>query len=152
MGQLAIVVTVDQQGALASGQLAGNIYLIDNNKHAGSTGEGTEDLVTHIEGSQIMNWLVLGLDLQGPAVTLENVCGEAVEKGIMVPQQFESPELGAGLGLWWGATVDSSEKEQSYSYTLKFKIGDKPMSYDGQIVVKKGFSNVPSKPCGAHKK
>lgn len=142
MGQLAIVVTIDQKGALESGSLDGNIYLVDNNTHAGSTGQGTQDLVTHIEGSQIMNWLVLGLDLAGPPVTLEKVGGEAVRKNVMVPQQFESPELGEGLGLWWGATVDSKCDGKEFEYTLKFKVGDQIMKHDSNIVVHQGFSNV----------
>ncbi len=144
MGQLAIIVAVDAQAALAQGSLDGHIYLVDNNKHAGSTGQGTADLVTHIAGTQIMNWLVTGLNfLPGsPRVTLENIGGEAVLKNIMVPQQFESPELGGGRGLWWGGSVDSNQDEKQYSYRLDLKVGDTLMSHTAQILVKEGFSNV----------
>jgi hypothetical protein len=144
MGQLAIIVAVDTQAALAQGSLKGHIYMVDNNKHAGSTGQGTADLVTHIDGTQIMNWLVTGLNFfpGAPGVTLENIGGEAVLESIMVPQQFESPELGPGRGLWWGGTVDSNQDGKQFSYRLDLKIGETMMSHTSQVLVKQGFSNV----------
>jgi len=141
--QLALVIVIDTESALEAGSLEGNTYIVDNNRHYGSQNQATENLITAVEGNQILNWLALSADLVNsqPRVILEDIGGEAVEAGIMVPQQFESPELGEGLGLWWGATVDS-QNPGTYAYTLYFDIGGTKMSIDSHVEVRPAFSNV----------
>jgi hypothetical protein len=99
MGQLAIMVIVDVALALKDKTLDGHIYLMDNNTFGGSTGQGTDKLVTHVEGMQVMNWLVSRTDLYPMAkgVSLEDIRGEAVRKQVMVPSQFESPAPGVRM-------------------------------------------------------
>ena len=154
MGQLAIIVMVDVEMALKNNTLDGHIYLMDNNTYGGSTGQGTQDLVTHVEGSQVMNWLVSGVDLFPTAkgVTLEDVRGEAVRKQAMVPTQFESPAPGDAKGLWWGATVDSNKEEKQYHYDLVLVLGASEtdpgvrMTFKAQVLIKEAFSNATVKP------
>ncbi len=140
MGQLAIVVAVDAVGALATGTLSGNIWLVDGNRYRGSTGEGSEQLETAVEGAQIMNWLVAPLD-GTMAVALESIGGEAVEREIMVAHQYESPELGEGKGYWWGAMVDATRPGR-YSYNLELDVQGTKMVFTSYVRVKEGFSNV----------
>ncbi len=69
--QLAIIVMIDINAALAANTLEGNIYLFDNMKTHGSSGEGTGDLITAVNGShwydggiaaeQVLNWLPYGV-------------------------------------------------------------------------------------------
>jgi hypothetical protein len=69
--QLAIIVLVDVGTALTSKTLDGNTYLFDNMQFHGSTGEGTGELVTAINGSywqdgsqgteEVLNWLPYSL-------------------------------------------------------------------------------------------
>jgi hypothetical protein len=74
--QLGIVVMIDSVAAIEARSLDGNIYLIDNAKWAGSTGEGTGHLVTAVDGSrvssqadsQVLNWLPLGIDSPPPTL------------------------------------------------------------------------------------
>lgn len=152
MEQLAIVAGVDSEAALVAESLSGHIYLMDNNVSGGSTGQGTENLVTAVDGMQILNWLVAGLDWRIP-VALGGISGEAVEKGVMAPQKFFSPDLGPGTGEWWGAMVGSTKPGQ-YSYTLNLLVGGDPrttpptpptpMSFDSTVNLKRGFSNAPA--------
>lgn len=144
MGQLAIVITVDTVMAYQNDSLDGQIYLIDNNKHAGSTGQGTADLVTFIEGCQVLNWLPWQMSFTSgdPGLELIGIKGEAVDKKVMVPMQFESPVRGNSRGLWWGATVDSTQEQARYSYILEFQVGDKVMEFTSTIDVREAFSNV----------
>ncbi|MDB5655653.1 MAG: hypothetical protein JWQ94_3266 [Tardiphaga sp.] len=74
--QLGIILMIDSAAAFAAGTLDGNIYLIDNAKWAGSSGEGTGLLVTAVDGTrvmsqvdaQVLNWLPYGIN--GPPPTL----------------------------------------------------------------------------------
>ncbi|WP_067467969.1 hypothetical protein [Actinomadura macra] len=76
--QQAIIVLVDIANALRERTLRGNVYLFDNMLFLGSTGEGTEDLVTAIPGSywsdgsqgteQVLNWLPSSLGSIPPTV------------------------------------------------------------------------------------
>ncbi|QXJ20215.1 hypothetical protein AGRA3207_000888 [Actinomadura graeca] len=76
--QQAIIVLVDIANALRERTLRGNVYLFDNMRFLGSTGEGTGDLVTAIPGSywsdgsqgseQVLNWLPSSLGSIPPTV------------------------------------------------------------------------------------
>jgi hypothetical protein len=74
--QLGIVLMIDSVAAIEARSLDGNIYLIDNAKWAGSTGEGTGHLVTAVDGrrvssqadAQVLNWLPLGIDSPPPTL------------------------------------------------------------------------------------
>lgn len=76
--QHAIIVLVDVATAIQSRTLDGNVYLFDNMKFLGSTGQGTGDLVTVVPGSywsdgsqateQVLNWLPYNLGSIPPTV------------------------------------------------------------------------------------
>lgn len=148
MAQLSVVILIDVEAVNKTNTLAGNIYFIDNNEWNGSTNEGTEHLVTAIAGTQVINWLCLGIDVI-PSETqpipgwpvIVKIEGEAVEKHVMIPDQFMSPDFTTD-GRYWSATVDSNT-EGRYAYTLHFDIGGKFMDFTSYIDVKRGFSNVP---------
>lgn len=139
--QLAIVVLIDTEEALKAGSLSGHTYLVDNARTTGSTGEGTNHLVTRVEGNRIMNWLVSGIDIFGnqPNPVLVKICGEAVERQVMVPQLFDSPALDGSRGLWWGASVDANTSG-THSYTLVFQIGNRELDFVSSIEVVPGFT------------
>ncbi|HEY5508056.1 MAG TPA: hypothetical protein VIK29_05230 [Paludibacter sp.] len=69
--EITIIVLVDIQAAIKTKSLEGNIYLMDNLRTDGSTGEGTGKLITAIDGSYwcdgsqscdiVMNWLISGI-------------------------------------------------------------------------------------------
>ena len=144
--QLAILAIVDVEAVQNTGTLIGNCNLIDNNRVRGSSGEGSGQLVTHVEGSQIVNWLVLPADIfnGGSSPYITKIGGEAVDKGIMVPRVFESPEFGS-LGIWWGANVTTNH-EGLYHYTLTFNVGGKEMDFISSIYAKPAFSNYEPQP------
>lgn len=69
---ITIAAIIDARAALQQGKLKDNIYLIDSESHAGSCGEGSGNLITHIEngflidGSQteavVINWCIAGME------------------------------------------------------------------------------------------
>ncbi|MFC4587711.1 hypothetical protein [Sphaerisporangium corydalis] len=76
--QHGIIVLFDVENALRTRSLAGNTYWFDNMKLFGSTGEGTEHLVTIVPGThfmdgsqateQVLNWLPAALGAIPPTV------------------------------------------------------------------------------------
>jgi hypothetical protein len=69
--QLGILGMIDIESAIKTCTLEGNIYLMDNGKNDGSTGQGTGNLITAINGTywidgtqaneQVLNWLLAGI-------------------------------------------------------------------------------------------
>ena len=67
MKMISIVSVVDVVGALANNSLSGNIFLVDNNKVSGSSGEGTEALQTAVEEGDELVWIVQPLECEAHA-------------------------------------------------------------------------------------
>ncbi len=144
--QLAIVAVVDVEAALETGSLAGNVYSVDNNRVNGSSGQGTGCLTTVVVGCQVMNWLVGPIDWTKPemSVSVKGVGGEAVEKGILIPQLFDSPELGGGFGYWWGANAEATVPGV-YGYTLTLNIANQlNLDWELRLDVRPGFTMEPA--------
>jgi hypothetical protein len=88
--QLGILLMIDTAAAIEAGSLDGNIYLIDNGKWAGSTGEGTGHLVTAVDGTwifgqadtQVLNWLPLGIESPPPTLPQTFFLDEAAPENL----------------------------------------------------------------------
>jgi hypothetical protein len=91
--QLGIVLMIDSVAAIEARSLDGNIYLIDNAKWAGSTGEGTGHLMTVVDGSrvssqadtQVLNWLPLGIDSPPPTLPQTFFLHQAARESLSRP-------------------------------------------------------------------
>lgn len=76
--EITIIVKVDIEAAIANQSLRGNIYLVDNLRTAGSTGQGTDHLTSYAKGfywsnggqasEQLINWLPTGI--ASPPITV----------------------------------------------------------------------------------
>ena len=76
--QLEIIVMIDIEAAIKANTLEGNTYLFDNMKLQGSEGQGTDNLVTAINGThyfdgsqadeQVLNWLPYGIGSLPPTL------------------------------------------------------------------------------------
>ncbi|MDY6782660.1 MAG: hypothetical protein SW833_08965 [Cyanobacteriota bacterium] len=76
--QLGIILMVDVDAAVKANTLKGNTYLFDNMKLQGSEGQGTDELVSAINGSywmdgsqaneQVLNWLPYGVGSLPPSI------------------------------------------------------------------------------------
>ena len=96
--QLGILLMIDSAAAIEAGTLDGNIYLIDNAKWVGSTGEGTGHLVTAINGARVagqvdvpvLNWLPYGVASPPPTLPQTFFLGDAARETLA--QHVRSPE------------------------------------------------------------
>ena len=78
MQEITVVVIVDTQAAVEQNSLDGNIYLIDNLRTEGSVGEGTQNLISAVNGAHwidrsqsgeyIFNWLPYAISGISPSL------------------------------------------------------------------------------------
>ena len=76
--QLGIIIMVDVEAAVNADTLKGNTYMFDNMKLQGSEGQGTDALISAINGShwfdgsqaneQVLNWLPYGVGSLPPTI------------------------------------------------------------------------------------
>ncbi|MDR0281246.1 MAG: hypothetical protein LBJ37_25565 [Paucimonas sp.] len=130
--EIYVLVVVDVEGALASGNLGTNVYLVDTNKEFGSSAEGQEELVTSCTDGQIVIWSVSPIN-PGDNVVISGFTGQMVSDKVCVPQQST---LVTGETVW-SARVESQGATGQYQYSCT-------LSFDGDAMTFDPFLNVTS--------
>jgi len=129
MAATDVLVVVDSLGALTSGSLQDNVYLIDTNKYLGSWSEGQCELATTVKDTQQIVWRVTGVrpDVD---VKINKFTGEAIP-GLINPKK-----TGEGAGLCWEGTVEARGDYRKYQYSMELIFDNKKvMSFDPFINV-----------------
>jgi hypothetical protein len=130
--EIDVLIVVDVEGALASGNLGDNVYLIDTNGFFGSGGEGQAELQTACLDGQIVIWSISSVD-PGADVEIAGFTGQIIDQRICVPQQTTLP---TGDVVWSGRVESQGAvAEYQYSCTLLFNKTTK-MSFDPFLNVK----------------
>jgi len=111
---ISIRAVIDVVGALATGSLSGNLYLLDTNRANGSTGIGTESLRTRVrKGDQVL-WTALPLECEAFA-SIEDI---VVDKEFCMVESRTYP--GTDVSYWIGTVKRDTEIA---TYYIKFKLG-----------------------------
>jgi len=129
MRTIDILVIIDCLGAIASGNLKSNAYIVDINGYEGSWNEGTSQLVTVCQDGQELSWGISSVN-PGNQVNIVNFSGQLISSKICNPQKQGIP----GTETWKGK-VQSREGIGQYNYTLTLSINGKSMSFDAFIKV-----------------
>jgi hypothetical protein len=111
---IAIMAVVDIVGALATGSMKGNLYLLDTNRANGSTGLGTEELKTEVKKDDQLHWTVLPLECEA-YVSIDDIL---IDKELCEPQQKTYP--GTDITYWIGTIKKDVDVAP---YHIKFKVG-----------------------------
>ena len=111
---IAIMAVVDMVGALATGSMSGNLYLLDTNGANGSTGLGTEELKTEVKKGDQLHWTVLPLECEA-YVSIDDIL---IDKELCEPQQKTYP--GTDVTYWVGTIKKDVDVAP---YNIKFKVG-----------------------------
>ena len=129
MATVSILMVVDVEGALSSGNLGNNIYLIDTNKYVGSGSEGQAELNTRLSPGDIVQWSVAPVQPDGQ-VTIAGFSGQAVQQNIIKPQV--NPTTGA-----WASKFNTSAKSGTqYQYTSTLQFEGRQLTFDPFLTVK----------------
>jgi len=127
--QINIISVVDVIGALSSGSLKNNLFMMDNRRTSRvSAGIGTDALTTHATHAQVLNWHVIGIDLQTD-VQIKKIT--FYQNGVAVTAK-DTPcarlqKYGAPSGHYWAGVINYSSIIQSgvYQYLIEFDMGRK---------------------------
>ena len=111
--RLSVLIVVDTVGALASGSLIDNCYMVDNNRYLGSWKEGSEELHTVCEDGQGIAWDVASISPDTP-VAIAGFAGRMTQEGICVPRQLPDNS--------WAGQVQSRGVFASFPYTVTLSI------------------------------
>jgi hypothetical protein len=125
MNQICILIVADVEAALASGNLQGNVYLVDNNGPQGSTLEGNAELNTACHDTQVISWSVTPIDAN-TNVSIVGFTGQAIPATIN-PIAFPN-------GVWSG-TVETQGATGKYQYSCILSMDGKQMTFDPFLIV-----------------
>jgi len=131
MATVNILMMVDAEGALSSGNLSANIYLVDTNKYLGSGNEGETELITKLNNGDTIVWSVASIN-PGSNVTIQSFSGVAIADKYINPVQ---DPLSAGV---WESKFQppggSAGQTYQYNATLLFN-NKKALAFDPYLTV-----------------
>lgn len=131
MKVINVLIIVDVEGALASGNLGDNVYLVDTNKYFGSGSEGQQELVTSCTDGQVIVWSVVSID-PGDDAEIVGFTGQMVDQKICNPAQSTLP---TGDVIWSGR-VESQGATGQYQYSCQLSFDGKQMTFDPFLNIK----------------
>lgn len=138
---IAISAVVDVVGALATGSLSGNLYLLDTNRAHGSSGAGTENLRTVVRKGDQLIWTVLPLEAEAYA-GIENI---TIDKEVCEPEKKTYP--GTDISFWTGTI---KKDVLGTPYDIEFKLGRRAEAMTTPVSpVLVGTPGASSAPAGA---
>lgn len=130
MKNVDVLVVVDTVGALASGDLQSNVYLVDTNKYIGSWNEGNCELETVCRDTQMLKWRVVSIDPDSD-VEIAGFTGDMINQEICSPTK-----VGIGQDIYWEGTVETRGHSGRYQYSVTISIDGRQLSFDPFIDVK----------------
>lgn len=115
---IEILIAVDVDGALRTGDLSKNLYMVDNRGNFilpffPSTGEGTHELVTSCEKGNSINWKVYPVDPRTEA-SIFSFQGKAV------PREINPVKTGDS---WTGVVSGDATIGHKYQYSATLELG-----------------------------
>jgi hypothetical protein len=113
-----VLIVVDTVGALATGGLKNNCYMVDNNHYLGSWREGSEELHTVCQDGQAIVWDVASVSPDTP-ISIAGFSGRMVEEGTCAPKRLPD-------GSWEGR-VESRGVFASFPYAVTLSINQTAM-------------------------
>jgi hypothetical protein len=118
---VTIVSVVDVVGVLASETFAGSFYLVDNNRMGGSTGEGSDALVTKAKPGDRIVWITMTLECEAFAsITAITIAEE--NRRYCNPRSYVYPNTNV---VCWVADIGESAEEVEIPYTISLKLGSR---------------------------
>ena len=125
VSEINVLIIVDVEGALASGNLGSNVYLIDTNKYFASSSEGQQELQTSCKDGQVIIWSVASIN-PGDDAEITGFTGQMIDQKICLPKQST---LVAGETVWAGR-VESQGQTAQYQYSCTLSFDGKTMTFD----------------------
>lgn len=129
MNRINILIVVDVEGALASGTLQDNVYLVDSNQYLGSWQEGQSTLHTVCQDGQLLTWSIAAVD-PSQSVNITSFSGNMLDTHICTPTQ--DPFLGDAV---WNGRVETQGSFGSYPYNVVVAMNNTQMTFSAYLKV-----------------
>jgi hypothetical protein len=129
MRVINILVIVDCIGAVSTGNLKDNVYIVDTNGYEGSWNEGTSQLVSVCQDGQGLSWSVTSVN-PGNEVNIVSFSGQMVSSSVCNPKK-----QGIDGAESWAGNVQTRGGIGQFKYTINLSINGKAMSFDPYIKV-----------------
>lgn len=123
MQTLSILIVVDVEAALASGNLGSHVWLIDNTGNV-SGGEGTAELTTTCYNDQTIQWSVVPVEATS-SVSIQQFTGTMISSQICVPTKVV-----AMPNVYWQGIVSPTAASGSYQYAVVLNMEGRTMTFD----------------------
>lgn len=124
MKTLDVLIIVDALGAVSSGDLSGNVYLVDTNKYLGSWNEGQCELHSKCYDGQIIKWRVESIS-PDEDVNIVKFTGAMIDQKVCTPAKE-----GIEGDVYWEGRVQARGVTGSYQYSCVLSIDGKQMTFD----------------------
>lgn len=124
MNNLNILIIVDTLGAATSGDLGANVYLVDTNSFAGSTGEGGPELMSVVYPGQAVTWALFPVD-PNASVSIYGFSGEMIDAKVCL-----AAATGPANSPFWAGMVNPYATIAEYQYSCTRTIDNKQYSWD----------------------
>ena len=129
MNTIHIIIAVDTEGALSSGSLVANVYMVDTNQYLGSWQEGQSTLNTVCQDGQALKWWAVPINASG-SVVISSFSGQVIDSKICTPKL----DILSGEGAWAGQ-VESQGSFGSFAYTVVLTLGSTNMTFNAYLKV-----------------
>ncbi|OFX22891.1 MAG: hypothetical protein A2041_13080 [Bacteroidetes bacterium GWA2_31_9b] len=126
MKNVDVLIIVDTLGAVSSGNLSGNVYLIDTNKYLGSWNEGQCELHSKCYDGQILKWRVVSVTPEND-VNLVQFTGGMIDNKVCLPLK-----QGIEGDVFWEGRVEAQAMggTGTFQYSCVLSIDGKSMTFD----------------------
>lgn len=124
-----VLALIDVVGALGSGALAGNLFLFDNNRWAGSTGHGSAILSTVAQQGDVVVWTTTSLECEAFArlqlVEIDIAYADYVD--------LDAATFGETPEIYWFATILQPLPPDGVPYRLSYRLGSADAPYRAAV-------------------
>lgn len=126
---ISVLVAVDVEGALSSGNLNDNVFMVDTTGYAGAGDEGGHELTTVCNNGDTINWRVEPI-APSTVASIKSFQGTAVSDGVIAPTESSDAN-----GPFWTSLVET-RSPNTYQYTMTLDFEGKDMTFDPYLDVK----------------
>jgi hypothetical protein len=125
--QINVICVVDVISTLKSGQLQGNLHMMDNSDQPLTFGQGTGRLCSAVWFEQVINWHVIPVDFQTD-IRISQITFTYWEQ----PPCLKLKRYGAPSGEYWAGIVNrpSEISRGLYYYRIEFDMGGRRITTD----------------------
>ncbi len=136
MATVDVLIVVDTEGAITSGNLGANVYLMDNQGYLGVGREGITELVTPVANADVVNFSVAPVQAGG-VVAIDSFFSNPgnYDHKAAIPKYLD-PEKNPVTGEWSSEFKSTDASGTKYQYSVRLIFQGHVMAFDPYLKLK----------------